>query len=70
MCTNDRPTSRELLYDYFGAPAPELEFREEAYPGYQVPIIWLAHEDGETIKRMDAQRFPVKLTCVSVNFAR
>lgn len=47
MCTNYRPTSRELLDDYFGAPAPDVEFREEAYPGYQAPIIRLAHEDGQ-----------------------
>ena len=47
MCTNYRPTSRELLDDYFGAPAPNVEFREEAYPGYKAPIIRLAHEDGQ-----------------------
>ncbi len=53
MCTNYRPTSRELLDDYFGASAPAKEFREEAYPGYQAPIIRLAQDDGETIKRKE-----------------
>ena len=44
MCTNYRPTSRELIDDYFDTSAPDIEFREEAYPGYQAPIIRLAHE--------------------------
>ena len=45
MCTNYRPTSREMIEEYFGASAPEIAFREEAYPGYAAPIIRLAHED-------------------------
>ena len=46
MCTNYRPTSPELLDDYFGASAPDIEFREEVYPGYQAPIFRLASNDG------------------------
>lgn len=53
MCTNYRPTSRELLDEYFGASAPDIEFREEAYPGYQAPIIRLAHDDGKPGKRKE-----------------
>ena len=53
MCTNYRPTSRELIDDYFGVPVPEIEFREEAYPGYQAPIIRLNQEDGDTINRKE-----------------
>jgi putative SOS response-associated peptidase YedK len=53
MCTNYRPTSRELIDDYFGAPAPDIEFREEAYPGYQAPIIRLTHEDEQSSKRKE-----------------
>lgn len=53
MCTNYRPTSRELLDDYFGASAPDIEFREEAYPGYQAPIIRLAREDEQASKRKE-----------------
>ncbi len=53
MCTNYRPTSRELIDDYFGASAPDIEFREEAYPGYQAPIIRLAREDDQGSKRKE-----------------
>ena len=53
MCTNYRPTSRELLDEYFAAPVPDVEFREEAYPGYQVPIIFLAQEDSKHSNRKE-----------------
>ena len=53
MCTNYRPTSRELIDDYFGTPPPDIEFREEAYPGYQAPIIRLAREDEQRSKRKE-----------------
>ena len=53
MCTNYRPTSRELIDDYFDTSAPDIEFREEAYPGYQAPIIRLAHEDEQKSKRKE-----------------
>lgn len=53
MCTNYRPTSREMIEDYFGAPAPEIEFREEAYPGYAAPIVRLAHQDGHPSDRRE-----------------
>jgi putative SOS response-associated peptidase YedK len=53
MCTNYRPTSRELLDEYFGASTPDIEFREEAYPGYQAPIIRLAQDDGNPSKHKE-----------------
>ena len=53
MCTNYRPTSREMIEDYFGVPAPEVEFREEAYPGYAAPIVRLADEDGHPSERRE-----------------
>ena len=42
-----------MIEDYFGASAPEIEFREEAYPGYAAPIIRLAHEDGHPSDRRE-----------------
>jgi putative SOS response-associated peptidase YedK len=53
MCTNYHPTSRELIDDYFGASALDIEFREEAYLGYQAPIIRLNREDQQEIKRKE-----------------
>ena len=54
MYTNYRPTSRELIDDYFGTPDPDIEFCEEAYPGYQAPIIRLAREDEQGSKRKES----------------
>ncbi len=51
MCTNYRPTSREIIEHYFDAPSTDVEFRDEAYPGYQAPIIRLVHEDGKLTGR-------------------
>ena len=42
-----------MIEEYFGAPAPEIAFREEAYPGYAAPIIRLAHEDGNPSDRRE-----------------
>jgi putative SOS response-associated peptidase YedK len=53
MCTNYRPTSREMIEDYFGAPAPAVEFREDAYPGYAAPIVRLAQQDGHPSERRE-----------------
>ena len=42
-----------MIEDYFGAPASEIEFREEAYPGYAAPIVRLADEDGHPSDRRE-----------------
>lgn len=42
-----------MIEKYFGAPAPEIASREEAYPGYTAPIIPLAHEDGHPSDRRE-----------------
>ena len=47
MCTNYRPTSRELVESYFNAAPPKMTFRVEVYPGHEAPIIRLAQENGK-----------------------
>jgi putative SOS response-associated peptidase YedK len=40
MCSNYRPSERELIEEYFQtAPPPEMDWLDEAYPGYKAPII-------------------------------
>ena len=51
MCTNYRPTSRELVLEYFGSNihfADSEDFRSEVYPGHLAPIIRKAYEEGKT----------------------
>ena len=45
MCTNYRPSSRELVESYFDVAPPKTAFREEVYPGHEAPIIRLAKEN-------------------------
>ena len=47
MCTNYRPTSRELVESYFSVAAPKTTFRDEVYPGHEAPIVRLAQENGK-----------------------
>ena len=49
MCTNYRPTSRELVRQYFGSDLPYHagdDLRAEVYPGHLAPIIRKAYDDG------------------------
>lgn len=40
MCTNYRPTQRQLLRDVFGVePPPDLDWKPEAYRDYAAPIV-------------------------------
>ena len=50
MCTNYRPTSRELVREYFGSDihfADSEDFRSEVYPGHYAPIIRNAQQDRQ-----------------------
>ncbi len=53
MCTNYRPTSRELIEEYFGAEPPDCEFRDEVYPGHFAPIIRLASKNGKITEQRE-----------------
>lgn len=49
MCTNFRPTSRELAREFLGQGirfADSENFRAEVYPGHVAPIIRKAHDEG------------------------
>ena len=46
MCTNYRPSSRDLIREQFGA-AVDFEFPDETYPAYVAPIL-RASDDGTT----------------------
>ncbi len=59
MCTNYKPTSRELVETYFGVALPDYEFRDEVYPGHVAPIIIRA----ETANQADQ-----KLECIAAVF--
>lgn len=39
MCTNYRPTARDLLAERLGAAAPRFEYVAEAFPGYAAPVL-------------------------------
>jgi putative SOS response-associated peptidase YedK len=40
MCTNYRPTQRQLLRDVFGIePPPDLDWKPETYRDYAAPIV-------------------------------
>jgi putative SOS response-associated peptidase YedK len=39
MCTNFVPSRGSVLNERFGVTEPNVEFKEEAYPGYLAPII-------------------------------
>ena len=39
MCTNYRPTARDLLAERMGAVAPSFEYVAEAFPGYAAPVL-------------------------------
>ena len=39
MCSNYRPSTRELLQQHFQVAPPDSEYKEEAYPGYMAPMI-------------------------------
>ena len=49
MCTNYRPTSRELVREYFDSDiqfTDTEDFRSEVYPGHLAPIIRKACDEG------------------------
>jgi putative SOS response-associated peptidase YedK len=48
MCTNYRPSSRDLLESYFDVAPAKIAFRDEVYPSHEAPIIRLAQENGKT----------------------
>lgn len=39
MCANFRPSTRELLQQYFQVAAPDSDYSEEAYPADMAPFI-------------------------------
>ncbi len=39
MCTNYRPTARDLLAERMGVVAPSFDYPEEAWPGYAAPLL-------------------------------
>ncbi len=39
MCTNYRPTSRDLIAERMGTPVPSFAYPEEAWPGYTAPLL-------------------------------
>ena len=39
MCTNYRPTARDLLAERLGSNAPEFDYDDEAFPGYAAPML-------------------------------
>jgi putative SOS response-associated peptidase YedK len=43
MCTNYRPTARDLIAQRLHAPTPDFDYGEEAWPGHAAPMI-VAHE--------------------------
>ena len=53
MCTNYRPTARDLLAERMGVVAPGFAYPEEAWPGYAAPLL----------RRRDAVR-----ECVAAGF--
>jgi putative SOS response-associated peptidase YedK len=44
MCTNYRPTSRDLLAERMGNLAPSFDYLDETFPGYAAPM--LRRRDG------------------------
>ena len=47
MCTNYRPTSRDVVRDRFNVQRPEFEYPEEAYPLSRVPIVRHLKQPGD-----------------------
>jgi putative SOS response-associated peptidase YedK len=45
VCTNYRPGARDYIRDHLGAE-PHGTFREEAYPGYDAPIVRWSPDGG------------------------
>jgi putative SOS response-associated peptidase YedK len=43
MCTNYRPTARDLIAERLHVPAPDFDCAAEAWPGYAAPMI-VSHE--------------------------
>lgn len=39
MCSNYRPSSREMLQQHFTVAPPDSEYKAESYPGYMAPFI-------------------------------
>jgi putative SOS response-associated peptidase YedK len=46
MCSNYRPSTRELLQQHFGVAPPDSDYKPEAYPGYMAPMIRLPRADA------------------------
>ena len=45
MCSNYRPTSRDLIAERMGVAAPAFAYPEEAWPGYAAPMLRRARPD-------------------------
>ena len=48
MCTNYRPTSRDLIAERMGVVAPTFTYPEESWPGYAAPLLCRDRE-GERV---------------------
>ncbi|MES2536015.1 MAG: SOS response-associated peptidase family protein [Pseudomonadota bacterium] len=46
MCSNYRPSTRELLQQHFGVAPPDSDYKPEVYPGYMAPMIRLPRTDA------------------------
>lgn len=56
MCTNYRPTARELVREYFGNDlhfSDAEDFRSEVYPGHLAPIIRKACDEGNPVPGLE-----------------
>lgn len=56
MCTNYRPSTRDLIMKQFGVEVPDFIFRDDIYPGYRAPIIRLPEQGTGNVE------------CVAANF--
>ncbi len=60
MCTNYRPTSRDLIAQQLGIVAPSFTYPDETWPGYAAPVLRRPPAGfGKTVTQSE---------CVSANF--
>ncbi|MEO6409855.1 MAG: SOS response-associated peptidase family protein [Burkholderiaceae bacterium] len=67
MCTNYRPTSRDLIAERMGVVAPTFAYPEEAWPGYAAPILRRSI-DGAVDRSDGGPGQVVSRECVSAGF--
>lgn len=57
MCTNYRPTARDIVQERFDAALPDEAYPQEAYPGYLAPMIRRQHGSQEVRREALLGRF-------------